>query len=241
MSTTLEEQIFTLLKLQKNETEMTKMQNLLDSTPRKIKILDARLAEYEQKIYDRTLNQDQLKKNYRDNETDVQLNYVRIERSQEKLNSVKTNKEYQALLKEIEEVKAINSRIEDEMLDILGLIEENEKQIAATQDEYTRETDKINREKELIQSKAEEIKNELAQFESEWEQISHKIEPKLLEEFNKVKTWIPDSKMIVPVTDAVCGGCNMSIMPQTYNELQRSEKLMYCPHCQRMIYHENIC
>jgi len=240
MSTTVEEQIFTLLKLQKNETESAKIQNQLNSMPRKIKALDDRLAEYELKINDRKLNQDQFNKNYRDNETDVQLNYVQIERSEAKLNSVQTNKEYQALLKEIEEAKAVNSRIEDEMLDILGLIEENEKRIAATQDEYILDTDKINREKELIKTRNEEIRNELVVFEAEWEQISHKIGPELLKEFNKVKTWIRDSRIVVPVIDAVCGGCNMSIMPQTYNELQRSEKLMFCPHCQRMIYHQNV-
>jgi len=237
MSTTLEEQIFTLLKLQKNETETTKIQNQLNSTPRKIKALDARLAEYEQKIADRELNQSQLKKKYRDNETDVQLNSVQIERSQAKLNFVKTNKEYQALLKEIDEGKVVNSRIEDEMLTDLELIEENEKQITVAKDEYIREADEINREKKLIQSGDEKIREKLVHFKSEWEQISHKIGPELLEEFNKVKTWIRDNKIIVPVVDAVCGGCNMSIMPQTYNELQRSEKLMFCPHCQRMIYH----
>ena len=238
MSTTLEEQIFTLLKLQKNETETTKIQNQLDNTPRKIKSLDARLAEYEQKIADRELNQSRLKKQYRNNETDVQLNLVQIERSPAKLNFVKTNEEYQALLKEVEEVKAVNSRIEDEMLAVLELIEENEKQITVARDEYIREADKINREKELIESESEKIRGELVQLKSEWEQISDKVGPELLEQFNKVKTWIPDARIIVPVADAVCKGCNMSIMPQTYNELQRSEKLMFCPHCQRMIYHE---
>ncbi len=238
MSTTVEEQVFALLKLQKNETETTKIRNLLDSTPRKIKALDARLSEYEQKIADRELHQSELKKRYSDNEADVQLNSDRIGRSQAKLDFVKTNKEYQALLKEIDEAKSINSRIEDEMLADLELIEENQTRITATKDEYIREADTINSEKELIQTRAEKIREELVRFESEGEQISHKIGPELLGRFKKVKTMIPDARVIVPVVDAVCGGCNMTIMPQTYNELQRSEKLMFCPHCQRMIYHE---
>ncbi len=238
MSTSLKEQIFTLLKLQKNETETIKIQHLLDSIPRKINALDAKLSEYEQKIADQEQQQGQLKKKYSDNEADVQINSDRIERSLAKLNFVKTNKEYQALLKEIDDVKSVNSRIEDEMLADLEQIEENEKRIAVTKDEYIREADKINSEKKLIQTRAAKDREMLVQFESEWELITQMIEPVNLKRFKKIKTMIPDSRVIVLVTDAVCGGCNMTIMPQTYNELQRSDKLMLCPHCQRMIYHE---
>ncbi|MEE9535799.1 MAG: C4-type zinc ribbon domain-containing protein, partial [Desulfobacterales bacterium] len=35
---------------------------------------------------------------------------------------------------------------------------------------------------------------------------------------------------------AVCQGCNVNIPPQLYNELQRFDTLMFCPHCQRIIY-----
>ncbi len=240
MLNSVKEQIFTLLKFQKNETETMKIRNILDGIPQKIQMLDARLYEFEQNIANRKLHQSQLKKRYSNNESDIQLNYVRIERSQAKLNSVKTNQEYQALLKEIENVNAINSRIEDEMLADLELIDENEKRISVAQEEYTQEVGEINREKEIIQARSDKIRKEFVQFESEGEQISQTIKPELLEQYNKVKTMIPDTRVIAPVTDAVCEGCNMSIMPQMYNELQRSEKLMFCPHCQRMIYH-NIC
>jgi uncharacterized protein len=40
----------------------------------------------------------------------------------------------------------------------------------------------------------------------------------------------------VPVSDAVCNGCNVNLPPQLYNELQRSDTLRYCPNCQRIIY-----
>jgi len=237
-TTTVQEQIFTLQKLQKNETEMAKIQHLLDSIPRKIRSLDARLSGYEQKFADLEADQSQLKKTYKDNEADVRLNSDRIERSQAKLNAVKTNKEYQAFLKEIEKGKSLNSRIEDEMLADLELIEDNEKRIKSAKDEYNHEAEKINIEKEQIKTKAENIRKELVHFQSEGEQILKTIAPALLARFKKIKTMIPDSRVIVSVADAVCGGCNMSIMPQTYNELQRSEKLMACPHCQRIIYHE---
>jgi len=240
MSDNLKEQIFQLIKLQKNETEKLKKQHLLDSMPPKIDALDDKLSEYEQNVADQDLNQSELKKKYRDNETEVQLNADRIERSQAKLPSVKTNREYQALLKEIDNIKSLNSRIEDSMLADLERIEENEKQITLAKKEYQREQEKIKSEKELIQTKVDEIQAELIQCKAEWEQIVQMIDPETIERFNRVKTMIPDTNVIVSVTEGVCDGCHMTIMPQTYNELQRSEKLMLCPHCQRMIYHESM-
>ncbi len=239
MSNTLEELIFNLRKLQKNETETLKIKHLLNSIPRKLSALDNRLTEYEQKIADQESEQSELKKQYREQEADVQQNAERIKRSQVKLDSIKSNREYQALLKEIDNLKATNSRIEDEMLTNLDRIETNEREMKAAKNEYEHVADDISREKQALQSQAEENREKLAQLEADWEKISQRIDPRVLNQFQQIKTMIPDSNMIVPVREAVCEGCHMTIMPQTYNELQRSEKLMSCPHCQRMIYYEH--
>ncbi len=239
MSNTLEELIFNLRKLQKNETETLKIRHLLNSIPRKISALDNRVAEYEQKIADRELEQRELKKQYREQEADVQQNAERIKRSQVKLDSIKSNREYQALLKEIDNLKATNSRIEDEMLTSLDRIETNEREIKAAKNEYAHVTDETSREKGMIQSQDEENRAKMAQLEADREKIAQRIDPRVLKQFQQIKTMIPDSNVIVPVREAVCEGCHMSIMPQTYNDLQRSEKLMSCPHCQRMIYYEH--
>ena len=41
---------------------------------------------------------------------------------------------------------------------------------------------------------------------------------------------------VTPVWKGVCGGCHMNIPPQLYNELQRSEALLICPNCNRIMY-----
>ena len=64
-----------------------------------------------------------------------------------------------------------------------------------------------------------------------------KIDPKLLKKFSIVKEMV-SGRAIAEVKDAVCLGCNMKIPPQTYNELQRTDRLECCPHCQRIIYWE---
>ncbi len=66
-----------------------------------------------QRITDETAKIEELRKLYRSHESDIKQNQVMIKRSQERLNSIKNNREYQALLKEIEELKRTNAATEE--------------------------------------------------------------------------------------------------------------------------------
>jgi predicted nucleic acid-binding Zn-ribbon protein len=48
-----------------------------------------------------------------------------------------------------------------------------------------------------------------------------------------------NNRAVVPVWKEICGGCHMNIPPQMYNNLQKYEELMLCPHCNRIIYWDN--
>jgi predicted nucleic acid-binding Zn-ribbon protein len=112
-------QIVTLVKLQKLEIEIRKIKAFLDRLPAQIETLDLELEEIERSVDSDEELINELNKKYRTFESDAQVNVGRIKKSEEKLRSVKTNKEYQSSLKEIDDLKAIGSQIEDQMLAVL--------------------------------------------------------------------------------------------------------------------------
>ncbi len=101
-----EEQIVTLVKLQKIDTEAQKLQSFLKEIPVRIGILDERLEKFVHSVEEEENVISELNKKYRTYESDAQMNLGKIQKSQEKLRSVKTNKEYQSSLKEIEDIQA---------------------------------------------------------------------------------------------------------------------------------------
>ena len=105
-----------LVKLQQMDMETEKLEAYLRNVPIQIENLDKKLDEFTTKIENDENLITELNKKYRTYESDIQLNVGKIEKSQEKLRSVKTNKEYQSSLKEIDDIKTLNSKIEDEML-----------------------------------------------------------------------------------------------------------------------------
>ncbi|MGD9233347.1 MAG: C4-type zinc ribbon domain-containing protein [Desulfobacterales bacterium] len=203
---------------------------------KKLKHLDSSLEEIEQTIKDKESVLDELKKQYRDYESDVKLNLAKINKSQEKLRSVKTNKEYQSLLREIEDVKSKNSSIEDKMIECLDRIDETEKIIATKKDEYLQFSDHIKSEKQSIEHDADIDKKKLDELDMDRKNVSGLIDSQLFKKYLVIKKQQQEGLAVVPVKDAVCHGCNVNLPPQLYNELFRYDSLKFCPNCHRIIY-----
>jgi len=239
MPTITEEQIVTLVKLQKIDTEAQKLESLLKEIPLRIGTLDERLEKFMRTVEGDENLISELNKKYRTYESDVQLNLGMIQKSQEKLRSVKTNKEYQSSLKEIEDIKSKNSKIEDEMLEFLERIESAESELNERRDAYSKIVDETNREKVSIEKDGDQCKRKLVGLESDRNAVMDLLDSTILDIFYRVKAKQPDSVAIAEVKDAVCQGCNLNIPPQLYIELQHRNSLKNCPSCERIIYWED--
>jgi predicted nucleic acid-binding Zn-ribbon protein len=236
MTAVTRDQIDTLVKVQQIEIETGKLKAYLEKVPSRISSLERELEEFIRSVKGDEAEIEEFNKQYRALEADVQLNLSKIQKSQEKLRSVKTNKEYQSSLKEIDGIKAINSKLEDEMLEYLEKIETAEKAIKDRKQHYTEIVNESNREKESIERDAEQRQENLVDLEAKRVAVATELDAGILEIFKQVKAKQASLVAIVGVQDAVCQGCNMNIPPQVYNELQRCDSLRYCPSCFRIIY-----
>jgi len=150
MTDLTKKEITALVKLQSIDIETEKRKIFLRDGPAQIKNLDQKLDEFTGKVENDEEFIAELNKKYRAYESDIQLNLGKIAKSQEKLRSVKTNKEYQSSLKEIDDIKAINSKIEDEMLEFLEEIETAEQALSQSKKQYSRMVEEISREKNFL-------------------------------------------------------------------------------------------
>lgn len=233
------EQIAALVKLQQIEIEMSKIKANLSKVSQRFEELDGKQLNLKQMIEQRELTIKEMNRQYRAYESDAQTNLDRIKKSEAKLSAVKTNKEYQSSLKEIDDLKEKNSKLEDEMIEFLERIEAADEQLKINRKEYAALETEVQTEKETIEKEAQEEKYRLAKLDAEWQTLAQGIDAELLVTFNRIKTNQTNKVGIVAVSDAVCQGCHMNIPPQLYNELQRGDKLQRCPICERIIYWRN--
>ena len=234
-----EEQIVSLVKLQKIDSEARRLESFLKETPVRIAILNEKLEKFVRSVEEDENVIGELNKKYRAFESDVQLNLGKIQKSQEKLRSVKTNKEYQSSLKEIEDIKLKNSKIEDEMLEFLEQIEKAEEDLNSRKQHYSEIIDDTNLEKDSIKKDTEQCKQKLAQLELDRKAVTDTLDSTILDIFYRIKAKQPDAVAIAEVKNAVCQGCNLNIPPQMFIELQHRNSLKNCPSCERIIYWED--
>ncbi len=229
------EQIELLIELQQKEGAAGKIQSGLDGLPEKIEQIVAGLTEVEEAISNKKESLSELKKIYRSYDAEVQTNQGRIKKREEQLHAVKTNKEYQAILKEISEIKKANSRIEDATIECLDKIEAAENEIKEKEKEYLAEEQDVIRQKAVFEADAEVERRTLNELLAERDQISAQIDPGLIKQYEFIKSYARGIA-IVQVKSCICTGCHMNIPPQMYNELHRENELRTCPHCHRMLY-----
>ena len=231
----MREQIGRVVQLQEIEIKINKIKSVLEVIPGKISSLDKEIMDAEQDMEIKKSLVDELRKKYRLNESDYQSNLSILRKSQEKLAAVKTNKEYQSILKEIDDIKAKNSLVEDEMLKSLDVIEATERETVTLKKEFLEIKDRIDREKEIIKEKIGQSETDLAELDEERGSVAKNIDKEIMSKFNIVKG-LTKGTAIAPALDSICRGCNMNIPPQMYNDLQRFDSIKFCPHCQRIIY-----
>ena len=152
--------------------------------------------------------------------------------------SVKTNKEYHAILKAIEDLKVANSDIEDKMINYLDDMEDQNKKLKSGKAKLAKAVEKV-------ENKKAEIEKELKQKQDKLNKTIQKKNAKLtqipadiLNIYNNVKK-IKGNKVIVEATEGICKGCNLNIPIQEYIKIQKAKSIKFCPNCQRIIYYNN--
>lgn len=232
------EEIGILVELQDLESERARIQSVLVDLPREIESLNEQVEAHANELLEQENAFSEKKKEYRDGESDIQMNLSKIKEKDIKLLSVKDNKTYQILLKEIETLKKKNSAIEDSMLENLEYTEKEEGIISQRRADFEKIKSEIEQEKEEIERKKSLEEKKLTELGEQWEAISQKLRPELLKSFLEVRERT-GSVAVAAARRSVCSGCNMNIPPQLFNELHKCDILQLCPHCHRIIYWAN--
>jgi predicted nucleic acid-binding Zn-ribbon protein len=170
-----------------------------------------------------------------DVEDEFELENIRLTKSQKKLSSLKTNREYQALQKEINEIKKTNLIREEEILTIMEETSSLQEEIKKKKKQIRQYRKEIKTEQQSIDELQAKLEAKIGALTEERHAVSKDIDPDLLAKYDFLKDR-RGGVAIAAVTDGICSACNMNIPPQLYNELLKDEKIFTCPSCQRLIY-----
>lgn len=173
----------------------------------------------------------------RELEAEMEDEIAHIKDRQTKLMNVQTNREYQSLLKEIEEAKKLNKTREAEIVDLMEQAERLQQKITEQNNVCQSEEDLLNEAKGKVDELAADIDKKKAKYQKKRNTQAKKIKASLLRRYDQLREK-RNGLAITGVTNGVCQGCYMNIPPQQFNEVLRGDQLLSCPTCQRMMFHQ---
>ena len=232
---TVEERLRSLHKLQAIMTEVDKLKTLRGELPLEVRDLEDEIAGLETRIKNYQGGIEETKANILAQKNKISESKELIERYKAQLDSVRNNREFDNLTKEVE---------------FQGLeIEFAEKKIREFNVAVDAKKQKIKQSKEVLEGR----KGDLAQKKSELDEITSEtrqeeerlrdkakaleatIEPRLLAAFKRIRKGARNGLAVVPIERDACGGCFNKIPPQRQMDIRLRKKIIVCEYCGRIM------
>jgi hypothetical protein len=237
------DQLKCLIEYQKIEDKKNQLIRDYEEAPRLIAEVEKEFEFFEGQYLSKKEEHDDAKKTHRLTEQQIEDLRARMGRQKTRLGEVKTNKEYQAMLKEIDETKKEISKQEDTALELMEKIERLGGETAELEKELAEKRTKLEEGRAVLQRESAELQGRLDRLEAIRQLVRERVNPELLKKTDFL--FFKQAGIAVSaVENGVCKVCHMNIPPQKFIELQRDEEILQCPHCHRFLYwpgHEGYC
>jgi predicted nucleic acid-binding Zn-ribbon protein len=226
-----------LVELQKIDTLILEKRFFIDKVPLRINEVDEPLKQAKAELEKMKQKTDALLKKKREREQRLEETNEKIGKMKGRVSEIKTNKEYQAHLKEIESFEKEITVTEDAILDVMEELDAALRQQKEKEERVNLETEKIDAFKKELDREVEEYEKELASLKGERGRLVSSIEPDIYDKYMMLlKTG--SGIAVTPAKGELCTGCNMNIPPQLFVEITKNDDIIQCPQCLRILYYE---
>jgi len=239
---TLKERLSRLYALQKVDSSLNELQEMKGDLPETVKSLESRLGEMGAavKALDETITGALIERDRSDLEA-AELR-EKIERDKDRQYHVRSNREYDALTKEIDEAVGRSSELEkamDTLADKARLAREDKEKLEEQRREVETELMERRKELELISKSTEE---EELNLQHEREKLVHRIKREREEDLREYERIRPakGGVAVVPIRRGACAGCYSAVPPQRILEIRASERMYSCEHCGRILISDEV-
>ena len=224
-----------LIELQKLDLRIMEITEQRKKIPDRLHAVEAPLREAKLLLQETTASMEALVKERRAYEKDVEVQDAHTDKMRARLSELKTNKEYQAHLFELQMANKKKSEIEDKVLACMEKIEQLQQVAKDAQEKVRLVEAEFAKEKRVLDELDKKLSGELADLEAQQRDQAVHVDKSLLARYMKLKAARKD-QALAAIQGGMCAGCRLQIPPQLIAEVKRSQDLHTCPYCHRMLY-----
>jgi len=231
----LEQELKTIYEAQKINIQIIENERKLLLAPKKIEAMDKEIKGIKDKVEKEKGMIEELEKERKRKEKELDVEKEKVKKFESRLYEVKTNKEYQALLKEIEGTKETNDKTEEEIIIIMEKVEELKKDFESSLTHLKKREKESENEKNRLEKEINSMDKTIMDLKQSRDKLLSTVSDNLRATYN---TLIEKRNgiAVVNVKNGVCLGCFMNIPPQLFIEVTKNRQLILCPSCNRIFY-----
>jgi len=232
------EQIRQLVALQHVDDGIHAVQAELEAAPKEVEDLEKRFAAQDSVRNGILEKLQHLEEQQKRLDADLEDSESRLLRSKDKLMQVENEREYQAMIHEMDNMEHHSQSTEEERIALQDELSRQQANLLAVEEIWNELKEELERQKENLEFRLNLSRERLAELETKRSTVSQDIPAPVLGRYEFIRNRLRHP-VIVPVQEGICSGCHISIPPQVFIDLQRGNHIMSCPNCQRLMYWGN--
>ena len=239
MSVSPKIQLQQLVDLQKVDDQISEHKKALADIPHQLDSARSELEEKKRVLKIVTEEIAALQKQRKNLELEVQGENDHMAKAKTKLPAVKTNKEYTAILTEVDAIKDKVSKIEDNELEVMEILEVKAKEIPGVEKKCKEEDIYFNDYRQKKETEEKRFKGELEELVVKRKNVADELETVILKRYQKIS----DSReggAVAGLQGDICQGCFQHVLPQMVIEIKVGEKIHQCASCLSFLFWDEV-
>ena len=224
-----------LIRLQQIDTFTETARRRVADHPSLIAALDSRLESAHSGLAVAKQGADQGQIARRTIEKDLAAVQSRLSKYKDQLMEVKTNKEYQAMQKEIEVAQKEVGRLEDLLLEQLLANDDLAAAVKAAEARLHEDRKSIADERARLEKETAALEEELRRKTAARDEVAGQLPPDLLASYETIAR-NRRGQALAEARGGICTACHVRLRPQVFNEILANNAIRQCDSCQRFLY-----
>jgi predicted nucleic acid-binding Zn-ribbon protein len=224
-----------LLVLQDRDRRIASLKAESARIPQEIAAVQKRVQDESARLDAAKLQLKQIEAEKKKLEVDAESKRAQITKYRVQLNQIKSNTEYQALLKEINNAEQEIVHLEDVELELMDKTEKLQPLLKQEQVQLKEVTAKGETDTAELKRRAQNAEKELVTLRAERESLAAQADAELLARYDRLMRSKGDYA-IVSIVHGNCGGCHLTLPPQVVHNAKEGGEAVSCDYCGRILY-----
>jgi len=226
-----------LIELQKIDTNLSELEELLGDLPAKVDGLITEEQQTIKKIDDGKERIEEIQLDLNKIELRVKEDTEKIDRLKDQLFKVTTNRQYDAITQEMDHLKeqldkdeTVELELMEEKDTLTQLVQEQEENIEIVRKD-------LSGRRKSLEEKLQESAAQKTKLEIERSNLISEVEPQVIKRYEIVKN-ARRGTAVVAVLGTSCSGCGAVVPPQKIVEIKEDKIPLTCDECSRFLFIE---